>query len=106
MAKTFLLWNKWKVFKINTSLYQSEKSCVLVNNIFSDNCFQINYGNNLDDRNFNLILKLFILLYIDDSVIFVENPEELQLGLSKANEYCRKWDLKLNLQKIKIVFFF
>ena len=57
--------------------------------------------NNLDDNNFNPILKLFLLLYADDSVIFAENPEELQLGISQANEYCGKWDLKRNPKNVR-----
>ena len=61
--------------------------------------------NNLDNNDCKHIMKLFLLLYADDSVIFAEKPDELQLGLIKANEYCRKWDPKLNPQKCKVVIF-
>ena len=132
-----------KFLKLITNLYQSAKSCVLVENSYS-NYFKINCGvrqgenlsptlfalflndmksflepsmnglstlrdemarHNLNDVNSNHILKLFLLLYADDSVIFAEKPEELQLGLNLANEYCGKWNLKLNPQKCKIVIF-
>ena len=120
-----------KFLKLITNLYQSAKSCVLVENSYS-NYFKINCGvrqgenlsptlfalflndmksflepsmnglptlrdemarHNLNDVNSNPILKLFLLLYADDSIIFAEKPEELQLGLNLANEYCGKCDV-------------
>ena len=50
-------------------------------------------------------LKLFILLYADDSVIFSESIKGLQDGLTLAKEYCDRNRLKLNARKCKVVVF-
>ena len=34
-------------------------------------------------------LKLYILLYADDTIIMAENPYQLQLALNALNEYCQ-----------------
>ena len=46
------------------------------------------------------ILKLFLLLYVDDIVIFSETEQGLQTGLDILYEYCHQcWKLKVNIQK-------
>ena len=60
---------------------------------------------NLPDTDISNILKLSILLYADDTVIFSESPIGLQSGLDKIKLYCDKWKLKLNANKCKIVVF-
>ena len=35
-----------------------------------------------------VLLKLFVLLYADDTIILAENEIELQLALNKVYEYC------------------
>ncbi len=40
------------------------------------------------------MLKLFILLYADDIVIFSESEHGMQEGLNLLSEYCIKWKLK------------
>ena len=59
----------------------------------------------LDDINIDLIVKLFILLYADDTIICAENPEQLQVGLDCVKTYCDQWKLKLNANKCKVVIF-
>ena len=58
-----------------------------------------------DQATVDLFLKLFVLLYADDTVVFSETPDELQNSLKKIEEYCSKWKLKLNANKCKIVIF-
>ena len=60
---------------------------------------------NMSDQVIDCFLKLFILLYADDSVIFSETPENLQLLLTRSKHYCDKWKLKLNAKKCKIIIF-
>ena len=60
---------------------------------------------NMDESDINNFLKLFLLLYADDTIIFSETPDGLQKGLTKIKEYCDKWKLKLNVGKCKIVIF-
>ena len=56
-------------------------------------------------RTVDCFLKLFLLLYADDSVIFSETPENLQHLLNKSKLYCDKFKLKLNARKCKVVIF-
>ena len=48
---------------------------------------------------------MFILLYADDTVIFAETPESLQSAINAMYEYCKKWDLKMNVSKTKVMVF-
>ena len=60
---------------------------------------------NCNLQNHDILFKLFLLLYADDTVVFSESPEVLQRILSKVESYCLKWKLKLNSTKSKIVIF-
>ena len=51
------------------------------------------------------LLKLFILLYADDIVIFSSSPEGLQNGLNNLDAYCKRWKLKVNTIKTKVIVF-
>ena len=51
------------------------------------------------------MLKLFLLLYADDIVIFSENEEGLQNGLNLLEQYCDKWKLQVNVNKTKVMIF-
>ena len=51
------------------------------------------------------MLKLYLLLYADDIVIFAETSEGLQYGLDNLAEYCKKWKLTVNIDKTKIMIF-
>jgi hypothetical protein len=53
----------------------------------------------------NLYLKLFIILYADDTVIMAESAADLQKQLDSFSDYCDIWRLKINVEKSKIVFF-
>ena len=53
----------------------------------------------------NIYLKLFVLLYADDTVLFSENQMEFQITLNKFKDYCDLWKLKLNVEKTKILIF-
>ena len=50
-------------------------------------------------------LKLYVLLYADDTIIMAENPIELQLALNALSDYCQTWKLNINLDKTKIIRF-
>ena len=49
--------------------------------------------------------KLYILLYADDTMILAENPNDLQALLNEMEKYCDTFDLHLNVNKTKILFF-
>ena len=57
------------------------------------------------DDELDIYLKLFILLYADDTVILAETEDDLQKALDALSEYCMLWHLEVNLDKSKIVIF-
>ena len=56
-----------------------------------------NTGVTVDD------VKLFLLFYADDAVIFAESAEELQNGIDILFKYCNRWKLKLNTDKSHVI---
>ena len=51
------------------------------------------------------MLKLFILLYADDIVLFGNSASELQNSIDILEEYCQKWKLTVNTTKTKVLIF-
>ena len=58
-----------------------------------------NTGVTIDD------VKLLLLFYADDAVIFAESIEELQNDINILHDYCNRWKLMLNTEKSQIVCF-
>lgn len=58
----------------------------------------------LADRS-QIYLKLFILLYADDTVLFSDNEKDLQQALDKFESYCETWKLQVNVNKTKVLVF-
>ena len=52
-----------------------------------------------------IYLKLLLLLYADDTVIFSNDKENFQTCLDNFYEYCIMWKLNINFDKTKIVIF-
>jgi hypothetical protein len=50
-------------------------------------------------------VRLLLLLYADDVVVFANSASELQCQMDKLYQYCNKWKLRLNTSKSKIVVF-
>ena len=48
---------------------------------------------------------MYTLLYADDTLVFAESPEEMQLALDEVGVYCQKWDLSINKTKTNVVIF-
>ena len=57
------------------------------------------------ENEFNVYLRLFVLLYADDTILLSEKPTELQYQLDVFHQYCKTWHLKVNSSKSKIVIF-
>jgi len=81
--------------------YLSENS---VNHLefLNENCIQ---HTSIQHTSIGMYLKLFILLYADETVIFAESAEELQTALNIFEKYCSEWKLSINVSKTKIVVF-
>ena len=50
-------------------------------------------------------MKLFLILYADDQVVFAKSPETLQSLLTDIETYCNIWGLKINTAKTKMMIF-
>ena len=50
-------------------------------------------------------VKLLLLLYADDIVIFADSAESLQNEINKLYAYCGRWKLQINLKKSFILIF-
>ena len=56
-------------------------------------------------EDFVVYLKLFTILYADDTIIMAESSTEMQAALNGMNHYCKLWKLKVNTSKTKVVIF-
>ena len=63
------------------------------------------YTEIIQDDEFVAFLKLYILLYADDTIIMAETQNELQVALNAVANYCELWKLKINVNKTKIIKF-
>ena len=53
----------------------------------------------------DIMFKMYLLLYADDTIIMSESAGELQTALNALHDYCQKWSLKVNIDKTKIIIF-
>ena len=56
-------------------------------------------------KEMNVYLRIFCLLYADDTLILAESYSQLQKALNALHLYCNKWALKVNLDKTKVIIF-
>ena len=61
--------------------------------------------NNLCDDDVEVFLKMYVLLYADDTIVMAETPEDLQSALNAACDYCQTWHLTVNTSKTKVSIF-
>jgi len=50
-------------------------------------------------------MKLFLILYADDQVLFSTSPDSLQSMLADIEAYCDRWGLKIDTNKTKVLIF-
>lgn len=53
----------------------------------------------------NIIIKLCIILYADDTVILADTYEGMQHALDIFQSYCDTWKLEVNISKTKVLIF-
>ena len=53
----------------------------------------------------DVYLKIFCLLYADDTLILAESAIQLEKALEGLNTYCKKWALNVNVEKTKVIIF-
>ena len=70
--------------------------------------FLVEYGCNpieIAGNDLQIYLKLLIIMYADDTVLFANSKDNLQRCLDGLKEYCDKWKLQINADKTKIIIF-
>ena len=60
---------------------------------------------NRQDDSLLKYLKLYVLLYADDTVLVAETAEDLQKSITLMKNYCYLWKLNINVSKTKITIF-
>ena len=69
------------------------------------NCEGLSSLDNSCQAQLDIFMRLYVLLYADDTIILAETAEDLQLALDALHEYCQKWDLTVSIAKTNIVIF-
>ena len=57
------------------------------------------------DVSIMIYIKILILLFADDTVLFGDSEEDLQFALNKFENYCDIWRLTINTSKTKVMIF-
>ena len=111
-----------KLFDVVHIIYSQVKSCLCINSTLSNHfpCSDLssylaerceglttleNLASTVDDDTLQKFMKLFVLLYADDTAILSETPDKLQIGLDNLYRYSDLWDLRMNREKTKILVF-
>ena len=68
----------------------------------SGECNGVSIPNELNE-DYNLFLKMFVLLYADDTVLLGSTADDLQNALDLYENYCNTWKLRVNTMKSKVV---
>ena len=68
------------------------------NNSFGLNCITDEIENKLD-----IYIKMLVILYADDTVLFADSAVEMQIQLDIFSEYCSLWKLNVNSSKTKVI---
>ena len=71
----------------------------------SNQCEGLKMLNESVHEQLNMYLRLYVLLYADDTIILAETAEELQKSLKCLHNYCEMYELQVNTSKTKIVIF-
>ena len=58
-----------------------------------------------DEEDIYVFLKIIVLLFADDTVIFGNTKENLQFALNVFEKYCDDWKLTVNISKTKVMIF-
>ena len=82
----------YSVVESCNGLKQGDLSSPLLFMLFINDIMQ-NINSNLEHIFIIDIMRLFLLLYADDAVVFAKSPEVLQSILNDIESYCTLWGL-------------
>ena len=60
-------------------------------------------GLDVNTEEIHIFLKILLLLYADDMIIFSDDRDQLQNALNVVDDYCKKWHLTVTIEKTKLV---
>ena len=63
------------------------------------------FRDHLSNDEVDIYLKLFTLLYADDTIVLAENHTDLQSALNGVKDYCNTWNITVNTSKTQVVIF-
>lgn len=101
-------------FNSNIGVKQGENLSPFLFALFLNDLEDFLSDNNVNDlkdmsrlsrEHIGMYLKLLLLLYADDTVIFAETAKELQHALDVFQSYCNLWKLTVNLDKTQVLVF-
>ena len=99
-------------FPCQTGVRQGENLSPLLFSIYLDDLrgyFNINQVPGVscetDEEDIYVFLKIIVLLFADDTVIFGNTKENLQFALNVFEKYCDDWKLTVNISKTKVMIF-
>jgi hypothetical protein len=73
--------------------------------LIHENVLGLNSISDQLDSRLDIFMKLFIILYADNTVLMAESSSNLQTLLDQFYLYCDTWKMKINVDKTKIVVF-
>ena len=92
-------WEIWSPFLF--SLYLNDLETFLEKNNVTD----LKTLSDELEQELGYYVKLFVIMYADDTALLAESARNLQNMLNLFHEYCLKWKLKVNIDKTKIMIF-
>lgn len=97
-------------FSINCGVRQGENLSPILFSLFLNDIEEYletknNNGIQFQNLDINIIIKIIVLLYADDTILLTDNPKNLQKCLDDFVNYCKTWKLKVNIEKTKIMIF-
>ena len=57
----------------------------------------------VDTEEVCVLLRLWVLLFADDTIILAKNTGDLQKALDALGDYCEQWKITVNVSKTKII---